>query len=181
MFSATFSNHLAIYPALLCKYFFILPKAPTPALCKYFSHQYLNYNIIRILDLHRMAHLTRCVLTNCIDFCKFAFLHFCKNWFYIRSHYYIIKIYKYRLIYNSCFQKVYIAKCKNAKMQKCKFCSVIAPYRALSLHIVPYRAVSLLAQKKCCTFAPEKCGRRLDLVRITTELPHIPPKGLVTI
>ena len=27
-------------------------------------------------------------------------------------------------------------------------------YRALSLHIVPYRAVSLLAQKNCCIFAP---------------------------
>ena len=26
-------------------------------------------------------------------------------------------------------------------------------------------------------FAPEKRGRRLDLVRTTTELPHIPNKG----
>ncbi len=66
-------------------------------------------------------------------------------------------------------------KCKNAKMQK--FCSVIAPYRALSRLIAPYRAVSLLAQKKCCTFAPEKRGRRLDLVRTTSELPHISKKG----
>ena len=149
------------------------PKAHSPILCKYFSHYYLNYNIIRILGSTRNGAYSMMCLDRHSDFCKFAFLHFCKNWFYIRSHYYIIKIYKYRLIYNSCFQKVYIAKCKNAKMQKCKFW----PYRALSLHIVPYRAVSLLAQNKCCTFAPEKRGRRLDLVRTTSELPHIPNKG----
>ncbi len=135
------------------------PKALSPLLCKYFSHQYLNYNIIRILDLHRMAHLTRCVLTNCIDFCKFAFLHFCKQQL---SHSLLIILtitivifYLYSILANP--EK---HKCKNAKMQKCKFCSVIAPYRALSLHIVPYRAVSLLAQKNCCIFAPRMRQKR---------------------
>ena len=41
-------------------------------------------------------------------------------------------------------------------MQKCKnanFCSVIVRYRAVSCRIVPYRAISDIAQKNCCIFA----------------------------
>ena len=54
---------------------------------------------------------------------------------------------------------------------------ILQCYRAISCDIVPYRAISDIAQNKCCTFALEKRGRRLDLVRITTELPHISYKG----
>ena len=142
----------------------------------------------------------------CLDRGKiFANLHFCifaKTGFTPIHLIIIIKIYKYRLFYNSCFQKVNIAKCKNAKMQKCKNRSseshiklawewpnresserrvmlawtipsrvrgrqqvsrvdfrlkvkFLQCYRALSCVIVRYRAISDIAQKKCCIFAPQ--------------------------
>ena len=76
-FFEPFDYFHGIFP---CKDFFMQTKEPTPVLCKYFSHQRLNYNIIRVLAFYPKWHTQQDVsCQGALFFAKFAVIALCKS------------------------------------------------------------------------------------------------------